>query len=408
VPDRFEIASNLRGAVRLFDALEISERIRRHVGGAAEVSTLRRRHELIGEIALLASEPAALARFVSHPEVVRIESQTERGVSVRLAGGVRASLAVTEPELFAAALLIRTGSAEHVAKLEARASARGLVLERIAAESEAELYRRLELPYIPPELREDLGELEAEEEPELVELTDIRGMVHCHTLYSDGRATIEEMARAADLLGVEYLTITDHSPSAFYARGVELDRLKEQWDEIAEVQERVKVRLLRGTESDILADGSLDYPDSILEQLDVVIASIHSRHQMGEDAMTERIVRAMKHPVFKIWGHPLGRLLLKRDPIPCRVEEVLDVMSEQRAAIEISGDPDRMELEPRWIRAARARGIPFVVSVDAHSTRALGHLELGVHLARRGGVRASEVLNAAGAEQFLASVRPAP
>jgi DNA polymerase (family 10) len=203
------------------------------------------------------------------------------------------------------------------------------------------------------------------------------------------------------------MTITDHSPSAFYARGVEIDRLKKQWDEIDDVQSKVRVKLLRGTESDILADGSLDYPDAILEKLDVVIASIHSRHKMDEDAMTDRIVRAMRHPVYKIWGHALGRLVLRRDPIKCDMEKVLDAIARARAAIEISGDPNRLELEPKWIRSARARGIPFVISVDAHSTRALSYQTLGVHAARRGAVEAREVLNALPFERFKAAVKPA-
>src|SRR5207244_8754170 len=156
---------------------------------------------------------------------------------------------------------------------------------------------------------------------DLIELADIRGMTHCHTVYSDGKATVEEMAREADAMGMDYLTNTDHSPAAYYAGGVTLERLKQQWDEIARVQEQVEVRLLRGTESDILEDGALDYPDAILEQMDVVIASIHSRMKMDEATMTRRLVNAMRQPVFKIWGHALGRLILRRDPFACRVEE---------------------------------------------------------------------------------------
>jgi DNA polymerase (family 10) len=156
-----------------------------------------------------------------------------------------------------------------------------------------------------------------------------------------------------------------------------------------------------------LADGALDYPDEILARMDVVIASIHSRHKMDAQAMTERLVRAMRHPLYKIWGHALGRLVLKRDPIACDVERVLDAVAESRAAIEISGDPHRLELEPKWIRAARARGIPFVISVDAHSPRALDYLPLGVTIARRGGVRRREVLNTLPVEKFRDAVRPA-
>jgi DNA polymerase (family 10) len=168
-------------------------------------------------------------------------------------------------------------------------------------------------------------------------------MVHCHTTYSDGRNTVEEMARAAQSMGMKYITITDHSPTAHYAGGLRVDQLKRQWDEISRVQEKVSIKLLRGTESDILRDGALDYPDNILEQFDVIIASIHNRYKLDEDEMTRRVITAVKNPLFKIWGHPLGRLVQRRPPISCRVEEILDAFR-PAAAIEISGDPHRLIL----------------------------------------------------------------
>jgi DNA polymerase (family X) len=201
--------------------------------------------------------------------------------------------------------------------------------------------------------------------------------------------------------------VTDHSPTASYAGGLSIDRLRRQWDEIERVQETVKVRLLRGAESDILADGALDYPDSVLEELDVVIASIHGRHRMDAAAMTARLVRAMQLPVFKIWGHPLGRLILRREPIACDVEAVLDAVAGSRTAIEISGDPYRLDLPPAWIPAARRRGIRFVISTDAHGIADLDNVEYGIALARRGGVTRDEVLNALPADAFRAAVRPA-
>jgi len=182
--------------------------------------------------------------------------------------------------------------------------------------------------------------------------------------------------------------------------------LKRQWDEIDDVQSRVKIRLLRGTESDILADGALDWPDALLERLDVIIASIHNRYHQSEEAMTERVLRALRLPIFKIWGHPLGRLVPSRAPIPLRVEEVLDALAESPGAIEINGDPHRLDLEPRWARAARARGIPFVLSVDAHSIRDLDNLRYAVLLARHAGIRALDVLNTRPADAFARAVRP--
>jgi len=267
------------------------------------------------------------------------------------------------------------------------------------------------MQFIPAELREDQGEIEAAlagKLPEdLITTDDIQGMVHCHTTYSDGKHSVEAMAMAAEALGMKYITITDHSPTAFYAGGVTLDQLKRQWDEIAQVQEKVKVKILRGTESDIVADGHLDYPDKVLEQFDVIVASIHSRYKMDSEKMTKRIVTAMRQPVFKIWGHALGRLIERRPPFECDVEKILDVIAESRAAIEINGDPFRLDMEPRWIREARKRKIKFVISVDAHSAGALNNVVYGVGIARRGWVRKGEVLNALSTKAFQKAVRPA-
>ncbi len=309
---------------------------------------------------------------------------------------------------YAAALLRHTGSRRHTARLEALARAQKIDWNA-RAKDEKEIYRRLGMQYVPPELREDEGEIEAAlagKLPRLVEYGDIRGLTHCHTVYSDGKNTVEEMALAADALGMEYLTITDHSPSAFYAGGVEVERLKRQWEEIDRAQEKVKVRLLKGTESDILPGGALDYPDEILARFDIVIASIHQRNKMDADQMTRRLVAAMKSPFFKIWGHPLGRLIGSRPPLECHMEKVLDAVAEAKAAIEVNGDPRRLDLEPRWVRAARARGIRFLVSTDAHSTAALGYLRYGIDMARRGWLAAGEVLNVLPAKKFLSAVRP--
>ena len=230
--------------------------------------------------------------------------------------------------------------------------------------------------------------------------------MHCHTVYSDGRNTVEEMARAAGGLGLQYLTITDHSRSATYANGLDLDRLQRQSDEIAQVQERVNVRILHGTESDILRDGALDYPDAALERLDVIIASIHNRHRMDAEQMTERLVRAMRHPLFKIWGHALGRYVLSRPPFACHMDEVLDAIAVSRVAIEVNGDPNRLDMEPRWIREARKRGARFVVSADAHSMAGIRNLAWGVDMARRGWLGRDDVLNTLDADAFAAAVAP--
>jgi DNA polymerase (family 10) len=385
----------------------------------------RRRSETVDQIELAVASRdrrAVVEHLLRLPQVAAVIQREDDRCRVRLADGSHAEMEAVAPSEHAATLVRLTGSSAHYEKLQARAAAQGFVLSEraltsrrggraIATPDEAALYQRLDLPYIPPELREDEGEVEAAAAGTLpgglLEDEDVRGLVHCHTHYSDGKHSVEEMARAAEELGMEYITITDHSPTAHYAGGLNEDRLKRQWDDIARAQEKVKVRLLRGTESDILADGALDYPDRILEQLDVVIASIHNRYRMGEDEMTRRLVRAMRLPVFKIWGHALGRYVRSRPPIACRVEEILDAAAASKAAVEVNGDPHRLDMEPRWIRKARERGLRFVISTDAHSMRALRNFRYGVAMARRGWVRKTEVLNTLGADAFRLAVRPA-
>jgi DNA polymerase (family 10) len=409
-------------------AVEESERLLGYLRSAPEVldageaGSLRRRKETVASIKLAAASEtpeAVIEHFTRFPAVAQVMTQTNNRCAVTMATGLKVELIVAAAHDYAAARHALTGSKSHYSKLQALAESKGGALcpegfrtgggERFRPEVEEEIYRHLGMQYVPPELREDEGEIEAALAgtlPVLVSQDDIQGMVHCHTVYSDGKNTVEEMALAAEAMGMKYLTITDHSPSAFYARGVKLDRLKIQWEEIARVQERVKVRLLRGTESDILDDGSLDYPDSVLERFDIIIASIHHRAKMDADQMTRRIVRAMQSPVFKIWGHPLGRLIQSRPPLECRMEKVLDAVAEAGAAIEVNGDPRRLDLEPRWIRAARQRGIKFVVSTDAHSTQGLRNLRYGVAMARRGWLTRDEVLNTSGADDFISTVHP--
>jgi DNA polymerase (family 10) len=393
---------------------------------AADVAgDLRRWTETVDRVVIAAAStsPAAVVQHALTSPMVAGASGGEASLCrATLITGLPLELRVSTPDRYPVELLYATGAPAHVARLEQIAAARGLSLgpgglsrsrggRSLPIPSETALYDRLGLAEIAPELREGVGEIEAalagQLPGDLVTAGDLRGLVHCHTVYSDGAHTVAQMARAADALGMDYLTITDHSPTASYAGGLGIDRLKAQWDEIARVQETVSVRLLRGTESDILADGALDYPDEILEQLDVVIASIHSRMRMDRDQMTRRLVRAMRQPWFKVWGHALGRLVLSRSPIDCRIEEVLDAAAASRAAIEINGDPRRLDLEPRWLRAARERGLRFVISTDAHSVGELSNVRYGVAMARRGWVGRSEVLNALGAEAFARAVRPA-
>ena len=426
----------------LSEATAIGERIVAHLRASpatlqCEVAgSTRRGRETVGDLDVVAAsdDPAALsAHFLAMAGIAETLGHGQTKTSVRLANGLQVDLRVVPPADFATLLHHLTGSKAHHVKLRGLARERGLTLSewglfelppdggaetdgeprgaKRIVRSEAELYGALGLASIPPELREDEGEIEAARDgtlpTDLVRLEDVRGMVHCHTTWSDGHATVEEMARAAEAAGFEYLTITDHSGTAAYAGGLDAERLRRQWDEIDGVQARVKIRLLKGTEADILEDGALDWPDAVLERLDVVVASVHSRMRMPEEEMTRRLVRAMALPVFKIWGHASGRLLGEREPYAVRIDEVLDALAGSRGAIEVNGDPHRLDMEPRSLRRARERRIPFVLTTDAHSVEGLAHLRWAVVTARRGWVTKGEVLNALPAASFARAVKPA-
>jgi DNA polymerase (family 10) len=380
---------------------------------------LRRRHETVDRLELVAGshDPArALQRAAGLPQSRGVLKEGPQSITFLLAGEVTLTLRVVGLDAFAGVWTWHTGSEAHVRQLAERARSRGLTFGPqglgggIDVPDEAALYAALGLPEIPPELREGEDEIavaERGEQPTLLTRADILGAVHCHTDASDGRHDLLRMARAADALGLRYLTVTDHSQNARYANGLDPERLRRQWDEIARVQEQVTVRLLRGTECDILRDGALDCPPALVEQLDVVIASVHERYRMTSEEMTDRLVTAMRQPWFKIWGHALGRYVLRRAPIACDLDRVLDAVAGSRAAIEINGDPHRLDLEPRLVREARLRGIRFVVSCDAHSTASLDNIRFGVDMARRAGLTRTDVLNTLDADAFRAEVRPA-
>ncbi len=375
--------------------------------GLALAGALRRGHELTRELDLVLPESElepALARLAQLRRVLRVEPEWRR---VQLTDGVTLRLHPARPGDFGGELLRATGSDRHVRQVEVLAAARGLAAQPFA--SERELYQALGAAFVPPELREGGGELEqalAGGFSELIDGADLQGAVHCHTTYSDGKHSVLEMARAAQRLGLRYITITDHSPNAHYAAGVSLEALQQQWQEIEQAQRSVEIRILRGLEADILSDGSLDVPPEVLARLDVVIASIHARHRLDRQQMTARLLRALSLPVFKIWGHPLGRILRHREPIDCDLPAVLDALARSRGAIEINADPHRLDLPPEWLPAARERNIPFVISVDAHSLAGLEVASYGVLMARRAGVRRQEVLNTRAAEEFCRAVRP--
>ena len=387
----------------------------RAIDGVLDVSvagSLRRWEETIGVIDIVvgANDPAAvIENFLQFQLILSSHIEDENTCAAQFADGAQIWLTAVPPKEFAITLFVKTGSQAHIEKIQKYAEKKKVSFARLP-KTETELYKRLGMEYIEPELREDQGEIEAavaKKLPEdLVTEADIKGVVHCHTTYSDGIHTIEAMVRGAEEMGMKYITITDHSPTAIYANGLKLDRLKRQWDEIDEVQEKVSIKILRGTESDIVASGELDYPDAVLEKLDVIVASIHARYKMDSAKMTQRITTAMRQPVFKIWGHGLGRILQRRPPFECDVEHILDVIAESKAAIEINGDPYRLDLEPRWLREARKRKIKFVVSTDAHSVKAMNNVKYGVAMARRGWITRKEVLNTLNTTAFAKAVKP--
>lgn len=405
------------------DAVLAFARAQPGVDRAELAGVLRRRQEVIDRIDLVvaAGDPqAAVARVAAVPQAAAEVARGPGGGHWHLAGGLDLHVAVATPDRFGLAWLHATGSPGHVEKLAIVAQARGLALDArgltrggapLPVATEEDLYRHLELPFVPPEMRDDDGEVTAAVDgslphPLVVE-SDVQGMVHCHTTYSDGKHTVEEMARAAEARGMKYITITDHSPTATYAGGLTVDRLRRQWDEIDRVQQKVKIRLLRGSEVDILKDGALDWPDSVLRDMEVVVASIHNRYGLDEREMTKRVVRGLRHPLFKIWGHALGRYVLRRPPIAVKMEEVLEAAAASRVAIEINGNPNRLDMAPNYVRDARRRGLRFTLSVDAHATAELDHLHWAVDMARRGWLRREDVLNTLDADAFARAVRPA-
>lgn len=383
---------------------------------------VRRRAEVVRELVLVlvAEVPPAevFDRLSRLPGVHEFAGQDERRLTLRLAGGSGAQIVVTKPVNLGAVLVQATGSEAHLQALAAYADARGFNLsgaalwrgsEFVPTPSEARLYGALGLAEIPPELREGTGEIEAAAAgtlPCLVARSDLRGFLHCHTTYSDGSNTVEELALACRAAGYEYLGITDHSQAAAYAGGLSPDDLARQADEVDAVNARIEgIRVLKGIEADILADGRLDYEDAVLERLDFVIASIHSRFSLGEREMTARMLAALDNPYLTIVGHPTGRLLLSRDPYGIDLDAVFEKAAATGVALEINADPHRLDLDWRAVRRARAAGVTISIGADAHNTAGIGNVEYGVGMARKGWLGPCDILNARPAEEFLRFAR---
>jgi DNA polymerase (family 10) len=413
-------ARRLLGArVLLLDAESHASSLAHHLRGDPAVSAVeicgpvRRSCEVIDHLAYAVvtdHRDAVIDRLKAFALVTSIDRGDERAPIVGyLAGGLRAEVHIAPRMKLGWAQIVATGSREHVALLAGRAAARGMRLELLDAADEPHVYRALGMPWIPPELRDGTDEVSAaiagDDFADLITIDDITTAFHCHTTYSDGKATIAEMAHAAAELGFDAITITDHSAAATYAGGLDLAQLRAQLAEIDALVDP-EVRILRGTEADILADGAIDVPGELIGELDVIIASVHQRHHLDQGAMTHRLIAAMRQPYFKIWGHALGRLVLRRDPIDVRIDDVLDAVAESPAAIELNGDPYRLDLDPVNARKAAGRGIKFVLSCDAHSTRSLGAVRYAVAMARRARIRKRDVLNALPPDELAEVIRP--
>jgi DNA polymerase (family X) len=403
------------------------------VDSVTPAGSLRRGKETIGDLDLLlmlapgkhsAKELDAIAdHILKYPAIDQILARGENKVSFRLDNGMQVDVRLLEKESFGAALLYFTGSKEHNVALRGRANKMGLTLNeyalatlkgerRVAGKTEEEIYAKLKLDYIPPEMRENTGEIEAAEThrlPKLITREDICGDLQMHTTASDGKNSIEEMATAARALGHQYIALTDHSKAVTVANGLDEKRMQEQIKKIRAADGRGQgIRLLAGIEVDILKDGRLDMEDEILAQLDVVVASVHSYMNLDRAAMTERILAAIENPYTQIIAHPTGRLLLRRDPFEYDMEKALDAARKHGVAMECNSYPDRLDLKDTYLRMAKDRGVKIVISTDSHSTTNLQFIKYGVQMARRGWLEKKDVLNTLPVEQFLASLRANP
>ena len=355
----------------------------------AEVAgEVRRWRETVHELALVTSAPDAFARLEASPTVVTVvEREADRAVGVTVEG-IAVEVVVAPPERFGTALVRATGSPAYVAALEPLPD----------APDEESLYERLGLPWCPPELRETA----LREPPALVELPDVRGDLHCHTTWSDGKASVEEMAVAARDLGYDYIAICDHTPNVRVVPGLDADALRAQGEEIAAANEALApFRVLRGTECDIRADGTLDLPDDVLAELDWVQLSLHAGQRESGDRLTKKVTEAMRHPAVRCLSHPKGRIINHRPPNALDLDRAIEVALEEGVALETNGLPDRLDLRDEEVRLAVEAGVRIVCSTDAHSVRGLGNMRLSVATARRGWAAAGDVLNTRGLDEVL-------
>ena len=416
------------GYFLISQAVDESEKFKKFLKKSKEIirievaGSLRRHKEIVHDIDILISTKKSKPiheAFTHYPLVDQVLAKGETKSSVILKSGIQVDLRTVTDQEFPYALYYFTGSKEHNVATRTLAKRMGLKISEygifkgkrlIPCKDEADIFKVLGLHDIPPELRENSGEIEAAKKgdlPKLIETKDIKGIFHVHSTYSDGVAPLEDMIRRAEELGYEYVGISDHSKTAVYANGLSEERVKKQHKELDQLQRKYKkIRIFRGTESDILADGSLDYSNKVLDSFDFVIGSIHSRFNMSEKEMTKRISRAMEHPCMTIWGHPTGRLLLGRAGYAIDYDAIFQTAKKHGVTIEINANPHRLDLDWRVCQRPKALGIKLSINPDAHSLDGLSDVVFGVGIARKGWLEKRDVLNtmsAAEMEKFLES-----
>lgn len=422
----------------LLDAAEQqAEKIAEHLRGypgvqkATPAGSLRRGRETVGDLDILVTGPACCddaerQKLIDHiiklPGLMEIIARGENKVSFRLRGGMQVDVRFLAPDSFGAAMQYFTGSKAHNVALRQRALKMGYTLNEyslarldnqniVASKSEQEIYGALKLDYIPPEMRENLGEIDAAEKhelPHLITEQDIKGDVHMHTVETDGRNTIEEMALAAREHGYQYMAITDHSKNLAFANGLDDARALEHIKRIRATNEVIEgIQIFAGIEVDILEDGALDLSDSVLEQMDVVIASVHSHFNQSSEEMTARLIKSIHNPNVSIIGHPTGRILLRRDAYPFDMDAVLKAAAQNKVAMELNSYPDRLDLCERHLRMARQHGVKIVINTDSHHTSHMEKIRFGVLQARRAWLTPADVLNTLPAEMFARAMKHA-
>jgi DNA polymerase (family 10) len=409
------------------------EKYPKAVGSVTPAGSLRRAKETVGDLDLLLTladgytaqkHVDALAEHIlKYPSIDQVLAKGENKVSFTLDNGLQVDVRLLDKNSFGAALLYFTGSREHNVSLRGRANDMGYTLneyalatlkgeKRVAGKTEEEIYAKLKLDYIPPEIRENTGEIAAAENhklPKLIERSDVKGDLQMHTTASDGKHSIEQMAETARSLGHEYIAITDHSKSVTIANGLDERRAAAHIKKLRAANDKdLGIRVLAGSEVDILKDGELDYSDEILAQLEVVVCSIHSYMQLDRAAMTDRMLRCIENPYTQIIGHPTGRRLLARESFDYDMEKVLDACAKHGVAMECNSYPERLDLRDVYLRRCKERGVKVVISTDSHNTLHLPYIRYGVTMARRGWLEKADVINTLPVDQFLAALRRKP